>query len=58
MIDIITSPRGDWVLIEKDGVAIFSGHAVSLDDLSYLLREVGQDVKRTEVTDREMEELC
>ncbi len=53
-IEIITCPLGDWTILKVNGKEFDSGHSIDWIDL---LRFFGHDVKVTEISDEEMEEL-
>lgn len=59
-VNVITNSlgSGDWIVVELNGEAVFSGHSVSAYDLACILDEVqGFEFGRfEEVTDAEMEE--
>ena len=58
MINIVfnSNGSGDWVVVEKDGQELFSGHRVSPMDLGAILEQLGLETDLIAVTDEEMEE--
>ena len=58
MINIVSNSNGsgDWVVVEKDGEELFSGHRIGPMDLSAILEQLGLETDLIAVTDEEMEE--
>ena len=59
LIELITSPRGDWEILKRDGCVFASGHSIRNYDWLALLHSLdGITVHETEISDEEMERLC
>ena len=60
MIKIVTNSlgTGDWIIVLKDDVEIWSGHRIDSFDLVTILRSILPDtlIRMTEVTDQDIEE--
>ena len=57
-VELITCTGGDWEILKVRGRSFSSGHSIPNHDWVELLKYFGIEVKETEVSDEEMEELC
>lgn len=56
IVDIIDCDSGDWTVIKVDGEILSEGHSISVWDVCDLIERLGHTVKRTNISDSDMEE--
>ena len=55
MLEYITCPHGDWVVLKIKGEVFHEGHSIPDHIWMELIERVGMLVKETEISDEQME---
>lgn len=56
-VEVITNESHDWVIVRRGNKVLHEAHNISIVDFCWILKELGLEVRDTEISDKQMEEL-